>query len=49
MKLTALAEVIGSDENEKMIIAKVLTISYALSPVIAFAMVGSLKASEAAT
>ncbi len=46
-KLTALADVSGADENEKMAIAKFVTISYAISPVICFAVVGSLKASLA--
>lgn len=46
-KLTALADVSGADENEKMSIAKFVTISYAISPVICFAVVGSLKASLA--
>lgn len=48
MKLTALADVNGSNEEEKLSIAKFLTIAYAVSPLIAFAVVGSLKASEAA-
>jgi hypothetical protein len=47
-KLTALADVSGTDEDEKMSIAKFVTISYMLSPVICFAVVGSLKASLAA-
>ncbi|MCJ1364056.1 hypothetical protein MMC16_003165 [Acarospora aff. strigata] len=47
MKLTALADVNGSNETEKLSIAKFLTISYAISPLICFAVVGSLKASEA--
>lgn len=47
-KLTALADVSGADENEKMSIAKFVTISYAASPVICFAVVGALKASVAA-
>lgn len=46
-KLTALADVSGADENEKMSIAKFVTISYAISPIICFAVVGSLKASLA--
>lgn len=48
LKLTALAEVNGSEEDEKLAIAKFLTISYALSPLIAFSVVGSLNAAEAA-
>ncbi|KAI9819930.1 MAG: hypothetical protein M1827_006500 [Pycnora praestabilis] len=48
IKLTALADVNGSNEEEKMSIAKFLTIAYTVSPVICFAVVGSLKASQAA-
>ena len=47
MKLTALADVNGSPEGEKLSIAKFLTIVYAISPIISFAVVGSLIASEA--
>lgn len=46
-KLTALADVSGAGEDEKMSIAKFVTISYMISPVICFAVVGSLKASLA--
>ncbi|KAI9710908.1 MAG: hypothetical protein M1820_002343 [Bogoriella megaspora] len=48
MKLTALADVGGADDEQKMSIAKFLTISYAISPLVALAVVGSLSASEAA-
>ena len=48
LKLSALADVNGSGEKEKMTIAKFLTISYVISPLICFAVVGSLSASEAA-
>ncbi|KZF26271.1 hypothetical protein L228DRAFT_279503 [Xylona heveae TC161] len=48
MKLVALADVDGSSEAEKMSIAKFLTITYAISPLICFTVVGSLKASQAA-
>jgi len=47
MKLTALADVSGAGDEEKMSIAKFLTISYAISPLICFSVVGSLKASQA--
>ncbi|KAF2751248.1 hypothetical protein M011DRAFT_395156 [Sporormia fimetaria CBS 119925] len=47
MILVALSEVHGSPEKEKMAIAKFLTASYAITPLIAFAVVGSLKACEA--
>ncbi|THV47428.1 hypothetical protein BGAL_0311g00150 [Botrytis galanthina] len=46
-KLTALADVSGADEEEKMAIAKFITVAYAVSPLICFAVVGSLKASLA--
>ena len=48
-KLTALADVSGADEDEKMSIAKFVTICYMVSPMICFAVVGSLKASLAVT
>ncbi|KAF2106881.1 auxin efflux carrier [Lophiotrema nucula] len=48
MLLVALADVNGNAESEKMAIAKFLTISYAITPLICFAVVGSLKATEAA-
>jgi hypothetical protein len=48
-KLTALADVSGADEDEKMSIAKFVAMSYMLSPIICFAVVGSLKASLAVT
>lgn len=43
-KLTALADVSGADEKEKLSIAKFIAASYVVSPVICFAVVGSLKA-----
>lgn len=46
-KLVALADVSGAEEDEKMSIAKFLTISYAISPLICLAVVGSLRASLA--
>jgi auxin efflux carrier family protein len=48
MILVALADVNGSGEIEKMAIAKFLTLSYAVTPLISFAVVGALKASETA-
>jgi len=42
-----MADVSGSEEDEKMAIAKFIAVSYAVSPVICFAVVGSLKASLA--
>jgi len=46
MKLSALADCEGSEDSEKMLIAKFLTMSYIISPLICFAVVGALKASE---
>jgi len=48
MILVALADVNGSGESEKMAIAKFLTISYAITPLISIAVVGALKATEGA-
>jgi auxin efflux carrier family protein len=48
MKLVAMAEVNGADQEEKMAISKILAISYAVTPLICFAVVGALKASQAA-
>ncbi|KAH7065893.1 auxin efflux carrier [Paraphoma chrysanthemicola] len=48
MILVALTDVTGAPESMKMTIAKFLTISYAITPLICFAVVGSLKATEAA-
>ena len=47
MNLTALTDYAGSEEEEKMSLAKFLTVSYALSPLLAFAVVGSVKATQA--
>jgi auxin efflux carrier family protein len=47
MNLTSLTDVAGSPEAEKLSLAKFLTISYALSPLLSFAVVGSLKATQA--
>lgn len=43
-KLTALADVSGAEEKQKLAISKFLTLSYAASPIICIAVVGSLKA-----
>ncbi|KAI4675642.1 uncharacterized protein J4E88_007676 [Alternaria novae-zelandiae] len=48
MILVALADVTGAAESMKMTVAKFLTISYAVTPMICFAVVGALKATEAA-
>ncbi|OQO12266.1 hypothetical protein B0A48_02907 [Cryoendolithus antarcticus] len=48
LSLTAMADTYGAEEGERMSIAKFLTVSYAISPLICFAVVGSLKASQAA-
>ncbi|KAL9101092.1 MAG: hypothetical protein Q9163_003607 [Psora crenata] len=47
VKLTALADVSGSNESEKMSVAKFLSITYAVSPLICFTVVGALKACHA--
>jgi len=47
-KLVALADVSKASEDERMAVAKFLTVSYAVSPLICFAVVGSLKATVAA-
>jgi len=46
-KLTALADVSGASEDEKMAISKFIALSYLMSPIICFAVVGSLKAALA--
>ncbi|GAB7325127.1 hypothetical protein MBLNU13_g09210t1 [Cladosporium sp. NU13] len=48
LSITAMADVSGADEEQKLSIAKFLTVSYAVSPLICFAVVGALKASQAA-
>ncbi|KAF1847284.1 uncharacterized protein K460DRAFT_332108 [Cucurbitaria berberidis CBS 394.84] len=48
MILVALTDVTGAPEAMKMTIAKFLTISYAITPMICFTVVGALKATEAA-
>ncbi|KAJ5837086.1 Auxin efflux carrier [Penicillium robsamsonii] len=45
--ISGLAELAQASELEKMVIAKTLTIMYALSPFICFTITGALKASEA--
>ncbi len=47
MKLTAMADVTGASEDDKMSIAKFLTISYMLCPLVAFTVVGALTACKA--
>ena len=47
LTLVSLADVSGGSEGGKDVLAKFLTLCYALSPLITFAVVGSLKASEA--
>lgn len=48
-KLVALADVSKASEEERMAIAKFLTIAYAVSPLIVLSVVGSFKATVAAT
>lgn len=46
-KLTALEDITGYSEAEKMSISKFMAMSYIGSPVMAFAIVGILKATQA--
>jgi auxin efflux carrier family protein len=48
MKLIAMAEVSGADEEGKMAVARVQAIAYVVSPVMSFAIVGALRASRVA-
>lgn len=42
-------QVSGAEEDEKMSIAKFISLSYVISPVICFTVVGALKATLAIT
>ncbi|KAK8051296.1 hypothetical protein PG993_002681 [Apiospora rasikravindrae] len=46
-KLIAMVQVSGADEGEEASIAKLLTISYLISPILSFTVVGGLMASQA--
>ncbi|OCK73633.1 hypothetical protein K432DRAFT_430490 [Lepidopterella palustris CBS 459.81] len=48
MKLITMVQVSDADEEDEHKIAKILTISYFISPILAFTVVGSLQASQAA-
>lgn len=48
MKLIPMVDVSEGADEERMSIAKLLTISYIISPILALTVVGSLTASEAA-
>ncbi|KAL5325577.1 hypothetical protein ACEPPN_006705 [Leptodophora sp. 'Broadleaf-Isolate-01'] len=48
MKLITMVQVSYANEAEEHKIAKLLTISYVISPILAFTVVGALKASQAA-
>ncbi|KAK8193235.1 membrane transporter [Phyllosticta capitalensis] len=48
LKLSALADVSDVEESQRLSVAKFLTLSYVISPLIVFAVVGALKASQAA-
>ncbi|PVH70605.1 hypothetical protein DL98DRAFT_472490 [Cadophora sp. DSE1049] len=48
MKLITMVQVSYANEEEEHKIAKLLTISYAISPILAFTVVGAFKASQAA-
>ena len=47
MKLITMVQVSDADEDDEHKVAKLLTISYMISPVLAFTVVGSLRASQA--
>ncbi|KAI1649796.1 uncharacterized protein F4817DRAFT_363228 [Daldinia loculata] len=48
MKVLALADISGADQKIRMSIAKFLTLSYIITPIISFAVVGALEAAKAA-
>ena len=48
MKLITMIQVSDASEEDEFKVAKLLTISYLISPVLAFTVVGSLRASQAA-
>ena len=48
MKLIAMADVSGADEEGKMGVAKLLGIAYTLSPILSLTIMGALSASKAA-
>ncbi|CAG8978219.1 hypothetical protein HYALB_00011800 [Hymenoscyphus albidus] len=48
MKLITMVEVSGAGEEDEHKIAKLLTVSYIISPILAFTVVGSLRASQSA-
>ncbi|PSR80515.1 auxin efflux carrier [Coniella lustricola] len=46
MKLITMIQVSSADDEEEAIIAKLLTISYLVSPILSFTVVGALKAAQ---
>lgn len=48
MKLITMVQVSDASDEEEFKVAKLLTVSYLISPVLAFTVVGSLRASQAA-
>ncbi|RPA91078.1 hypothetical protein L873DRAFT_1752763 [Choiromyces venosus 120613-1] len=46
--MSSLVEMSGNSKKDKMAVARFLTLSYAITPIICFVVVGSLKASEMA-
>jgi len=46
-KLITMVQVSGGDQDDETVISKLLTISYFISPILSFTVVGSLKASQA--
>ncbi|KAI1474774.1 auxin efflux carrier [Daldinia eschscholtzii] len=48
MKVLALADISGADQKIRMSVAKFLTLSYIITPIVSFAVVGALEAAKAA-
>ncbi|KAI2640459.1 auxin efflux carrier [Hypomontagnella submonticulosa] len=48
MKVLALADVSGTSQKIRMSIAKFLTLSYIITPIVSFAVIGALEAAKAA-
>jgi hypothetical protein len=48
MKLITMIQVSDATDEDEFKVAKLLTIAYLISPVLAFTVVGSLRASQAA-
>lgn len=48
MKVLALADVSGASQDIRMTITKFLTVSYIITPIVSFAVVGALEGAKAA-